>query len=198
MTELPQTRTRTRAVHWAATAVALAAVVGGAALVQPPDATARTTAAAAPDGPPPDPERATYPVDCGKGPSTGTSGPGVNVRITDRGSADFDGDGRTETVAVVRCDTGMGTPPSGVFVLAPAKEPGAAPRITETLVPTGEQMSVKDFAVHGRTVSATLLGYSSEQVPRCCPDRERKVKWVWQAGKFTLVPAAVAGGATAV
>lgn len=196
MTELPQTRTR--AVHWAATAVALAAVVGGAALIQPPDATARPTKAAASASLlPPDPARAVYPVDCGAGRGAGTES-GAKVRVTDRGEADFDGDGRAETVAVVRCEAGAGTPPSGVFVLAAPTEQGGRPQVTETLVPTDEQMGVKDFTVRGRTVSATLLGYSSPDVPRCCPDRQRKVKWVWEQGKFKLVPAAVTGGVAGV
>lgn len=203
-TELPQTpftRNRTRTVHWAATAAALAVVMGGAALIQPPDATARTGVAAANapahGSPSPDPARAIYPVDCGAGRGAGTES-GAKVRVTGHGAADFDGDGRTETVAVVRCDSETGSPPDGVFVLAASPEAGGRPQVTETLVPTTEKMSVKDFTVRGHTISATLLGYSSADVPRCCPDRQRKVKWVWQQGKFRLVPAAVAGSPTAV
>lgn len=139
MTELPQTRTRT--VHWAATAVALAAVVGGAALIQPPDATARTVTARTADSPPPDPERAVYPVNCGKGSHTSAdaaAGNGPKVRVTSHGAADFDGDGRSETVAVVRCDSGTGSPPDGVFVLATPDSRQSRPQVTETLVPTSE------------------------------------------------------------
>ncbi|GAB2794237.1 hypothetical protein [Streptomyces daliensis] len=195
MTELPHTRTRT--VHWIATAAALAAVVGVSAMVQPPDATAGPaasgpSAATARGGtaaaPAPDPGKARFPVECG-------AGTGAKVDVVDQGSADFDGDGQRETVAVVRCQSGTGTPPSGVFVLAPAKEPGERPQVVATLVRTEEKMNVTDFTVRGRTVSATLLGYSSADVPRCCPDRQRKVKWEWKAGKFVLVPAPVAGSA---
>ncbi|MGH3314161.1 MAG: hypothetical protein ACRDP3_26855, partial [Streptomyces sp.] len=109
MTELPHTRTRM--VHWLSTAVALAAVVGASALIQPADATARPTFSTAAGGPAPDPGKAHFPVDCG-------SGAAAKVDVTDQGSADFDGDGRSETVASVRCRSITGTPPNGLFVLA--------------------------------------------------------------------------------
>ncbi|MGP4004688.1 hypothetical protein [Streptomyces sp. 8N706] len=187
--ELPHTRTRP--VHWLATAVALAALLGASALVQPSPATATPPVAvadapAAPlpvraDGP--DPGKARYPVDCG--PET--------VRVVQDGSADLDGDGRAETVAVVRCNAGFGTPPSGIYVLAHPAGGKGAPRVVETFLDPKQGMSVTGFAVRGRTVSATLLGYSSADVPRCCPDKQRKVKWQWHEGKFGLIALPVAG-----
>ncbi|MGX9226179.1 hypothetical protein [Streptomyces albus] len=184
MTELPHTRTRT--VHWLATAAALAAVLGATALLQPATATTappRTTGAA------PDPARAHYPLECGPHAS--------GIDVLDKASADFDGDGTPETVAAVRCAARGGTPPSAVFVLS---RPAGAdrPRIAGTLVSAKEGMTVKDLAVRDTTVSATLLGYSSSEVPRCCPDRQRKVKWEWRDGKFVLRAAPVAGGGLSV
>ena len=184
MTELPHTRTRT--VHWFATAAALAGVVGASALFQPGESTAQATAErgiGARSAPaPPAPESAEYPLSCGK----------AEPEVTDHGSADFDRDGVPETVAVVRCPAGMGTPPSGIYVLAP-QEDEKRPRIVETLVNPSEGMNVQNFKVSARTISATLLGYSSPEVPRCCPDKQRKVKWRWKDGGFDLVPAPVAG-----
>ncbi|MEU8353202.1 hypothetical protein [Streptomyces sp. NPDC048845] len=181
--DLPHTRTRP--VHWLATTAALAAVLGGAALIQPAGATATPPVAArhapdraavpVPEGAP-DAAEADYPLDCGGG----------GVQVLEDGASDLDGDGREETVAVVRCEAGMGTPPSGVYVLTHAADPGYPPRVLETLVDPAEGMTVTDLAVAGRTVSATLLGYSSKDVPRCCPDRRRAVKWQWQDGKFRL------------
>lgn len=198
--DLPHTHPRP--VHWLATAAALAAVVAGAAVIQPSDAKATTdttTAAAAPGagapGAPgaraPDPAAADYPVDCG--PAT--------VDVTDRASGDLDGDGRPETVAVVRCHSATGTPPSGMYVLAQPDGKGddkghgeaGRPRIVATFLDPRERMSVTDFALRGTKVSATLLGYSSTQVPRCCPDLQRKVNWQWQDGKFVLKALPVAG-----
>ncbi|MBH1936679.1 hypothetical protein I5Q34_20765 [Streptomyces sp. AV19] len=174
--------THSRPVHWLLTAVAVAAVLLGAALVDPGDDTAT---ASAPTSAAPDPAAVRYPFDCG------TAG----VEVAHRAAADLDGDGRPETVAVVRCRSGAGTAPSGVYVLAPAAERGAMPRVTATLVDPAQRMSVTGFAVRGDVVSATLLGYSSANVPRCCPDRRRDVQWRWHDGKFALTAPPVAGRA---
>lgn len=186
MTELPHTRSRT--VHWLATAAALAAVLGGTALLQPATA---TPAPSSPHkaAPAPDADRAHYPLDCGRG--------GAGTDVLDAASADFDDDGAAETVAVVRCRAHGGTPPSAVYVLARAAGT-EQPRIAATLVEQKEGMSVDDLAVRGRSISATLLGYSSPDVPRCCPDKRRKVKWEWRDGKFALRAAPVAGGGVSI
>uniref|UniRef100_UPI0034DE30EC hypothetical protein n=1 Tax=Streptomyces sp. PU-14G TaxID=2800808 RepID=UPI0034DE30EC len=139
--------------------------------------------------PAPDPDRARYPLDCGQG--------GAGTDVLDAASADFDGDGADETVAVVRCRAHGGTPPSAVFVLARAAD-GDRPRVAATLVEQKEGMSVDDLAVRGTGISATLLGYSSSEVPRCCPDKRRKVKWEWREGKFVLRAAPAAGGGLSV
>ncbi|MEV0276052.1 hypothetical protein AB0I22_06645 [Streptomyces sp. NPDC050610] len=169
---------RTRPVHWIATAAALALVVAGAALVQPADATATTSAPHPPtsDGGAPDAHAAQYPLDCGR----------AAVDVVQKGTADFDGDGRPETVAVVRCHAQAGTPPSGVYLLTPPAAEGGRPKVAATLLDPAQRMSATDFHVSGTTVSATLLGYSSNDVPRCCPDKQRAVKWQWKDGKFAL------------
>lgn len=180
---------RSRPLHWLGTAAALAAVLGLSVLVQP---SAGATAAddrshATVAGSAPDPARARYPMRCAP------ALPGEkSVDVLAQGSADFDGDGRTETVALVRCHTGMGTPPSGIFVLAPPAGKGARPRVVETLLPPDEGMSANRFRVGAGSVSATLLGYSSDDVPRCCPDQKRKVIWEWDGTRFLLEPAPVA------
>lgn len=45
-------------------------------------------------------------------------------------------------------------------------------------------MSVGDLTVRDGIISATLLGYSSAAVPRCCPDQQEKVTWQWRNGAF--------------
>ncbi|UGY90499.1 hypothetical protein [Streptomyces gobiensis] len=181
--DLPHTRART--VHWLATAAALGAVLGATALVQPSDATATP---AGPVGTPsaatgPDPAKAAYPIDCGP----------WDVAVIDQAAIDFDGDGQYETVAVVRCATGTGTPPSGMYVLAQPADGTGEPRVAETLVDPAEQLTVENFTVRGRTIAAKLRGYSSDDVPRCCPDMERDVKWDWEDGKFALRAAPLTG-----
>ncbi len=176
--ELPHTRAQ--AVHWLATGLGLAAVVVGVTLAQPPGASAASAAATVGDGAAASAPKATdvrYPLNCA----------GAPVDIVARAAVDMDADGRTDTVAVVRCHTETGTPPSGVFVLSAGPGPAARPRIVATLVDPAAKLSLSGFAVTGRTVSATLLGYSSDKVPRCCPDLARKFSWVWRDGSFSAV-----------
>jgi hypothetical protein len=170
--------TQPRLMHWLATATALSAVIAAASFVQPPDATATTApdpqaahraAAAAPD-----PGKAAFPVDCGPN----------RVDVVKKASGDLDGDGTVETVAAVRCHSGFGTPPSGVYVLAQPTDPKAAPRTVATLLDPSQKTNVQDLTLHGREISAKLLSYSTNDVPRCCPDVRKAVKWQWKDGKF--------------
>ncbi|MFF0448596.1 hypothetical protein ACFYT4_19650 [Streptomyces sp. NPDC004609] len=172
--------TQTRPVHWLATAAAMAAVVAVAGLLQPEDATAsqspsdrapepgRTAAAA----PAPDPAEVELPLECGGAPG----------RVTRKATGDLDGDGGPETVVVARCDAGSGTPPSGIYVLAGSRDAG--PRVVATLLAPADKASVGDLALSDGVITATLLGYSSPNVPSCCPDRQERVKWQWRGGKF--------------
>lgn len=161
-------------LHWGVTAVALAVACGGAALLQPADASA-SASAAAPVGAP-DAQAATYPVECGP----------YEVAVTHEAAVDLDGDGRGETVAAVRCDAAGGTPPSGLYVLVATEEPGAPPRVAATLLDPQEQLTVDRVWTSPGTVSARLLGYSSPDVPRAQPDRQRTVTWVWRDGRLEL------------
>ncbi|MFF3154912.1 hypothetical protein [Streptomyces sp. NPDC057910] len=170
--------THARPVHWIATAAAMAAVVALAGLLTPDAAKASgapdkrdpqlTTAAA------PDPGAVTFPLDCGP----------LGSVVEKKASGDLDGDGVPETVAVVHCRAGAGTPPSGVYVLTRPAVGGAPPRVVATLVDPRSKQTVTDFAIRGGTVAATLLGYSSDDVPRYEPDVRQEVKWRWQGGKF--------------
>jgi hypothetical protein len=98
-------------------------------------------------------------------------------------SGDLDGDGRAETVAVVHCDAGISTPPDGIYVLTRGAD-GARVRVVATLADPKDRYTVEDFAVGEGAVTATLLGYSSADVPTCCPDTEERVKWRWKNGAF--------------
>ncbi|MFG2418413.1 hypothetical protein ACGFWD_05105 [Streptomyces sp. NPDC048448] len=169
--------THTRPIHWLATATAVAGVVALSSVVQPGSATAAQPGPGAKAVPaaiaPPDPAAVTFPLDCGP----------TEVVVQKKASGDLDGDGSPETVAVVRCDAGSGTPPNGVYVLT---QGGAAkkPRIVATLVDPKDRLSVTGFAVRDGAVTATLLGYSSADVPSCCPDVKDRAKWQWKNGAF--------------
>ncbi|MET9548976.1 hypothetical protein ABZY36_27230 [Streptomyces sp. NPDC006627] len=174
--------TAARPIHWLATAAALAAVVAASAFLEPDPATAaqptpqahtRATAGAPAPAPAPDPAAVDFPLECG------TLGSVVKKKAT----GDLDGDGRTETVAVVHCRAGSGTPPDGVYVIT--RPDTGKPRVVATLVDPKDGLTTTDFAVRDGAVTATLLGYSSLDVPRCCPDRKDAAKWQWKDGAFT-------------
>ncbi|MEU5683167.1 hypothetical protein [Streptomyces venezuelae] len=173
--------TTTRPIHWLATAAALAAVVAGSAVLQPDAATAAQTgpkthsraAAGAPvPVPAPDPAAVDFPIACGP----------VDPVVKKKASGDLDGDGRPETVAVVHCEAGSGTPPDGVYVITRPKT--GKPRVVATLLDPEDRQNVTGLALRDGAVTATLLGYSSPDVPRCCPDRKDKAKWQWKDGTF--------------
>ncbi|MGW5850732.1 hypothetical protein ACWFQ8_22735 [Streptomyces sp. NPDC055254] len=176
---------RTRPAHWLATATAMAAVIAAAGLVQPATGAAPVTTTAAPaqnpaapaNGPgatAPDASGVAYPLDCKGAPQT----------VTATAQGDLDGDDRPETVAAVRCEAGSGTPPHAVYVLTRDRTAAAAPRVVATLLDPARRQNVTDLTVRDAAVTATLLGYSSPEVPRCCPDRTQLAKWLWTGGKF--------------
>ncbi|AKN71988.1 hypothetical protein QR97_21325 [Streptomyces sp. PBH53] len=171
--------TQTRPIHWVATATAVAGVVALSSVVQPGSATAAQPAPGTGGTPapaavaPPSTTGVEFPLDCGP----------VKAVVARKATGDLDGDGRPETVAVVHCDAPMGTPPDGVYVLTRAAD-GGKPRVVATLVEPGERLTVTDFTVRARAVTATLLGYSSDAVPRCCPDVKTPATWRWNGNAF--------------
>lgn len=184
--------TDARPVHWLATATVMAAVVAAAGLLQPDAGTATASASehrvttqhgSAPAATAPDPATVTFPLDCGAAGHT----------VADSAPGDLDGDGGPETVAVVHCAAGSGTPPSGIYVVT--QPSGAAPRVVATLVDPAQKLTVTDFTVSEGRVSATLLGYSSGDVPRCCPDELENASWRWQGNAF-IKTAGPAGSST--
>ncbi|MFD1658000.1 hypothetical protein ACFSL4_07130 [Streptomyces caeni] len=171
-------RTATRPIHWVATATAISGVIALSSVLQPgSSATAAQphtgTKAAPVTATPPDPARADFPLDCGP----------TKPLVQKKATGDLDGDGRPETVALVHCDAGMGTPPDGVYVLTRAAS-NPEPRVVATLVDPKDRLTVTDFAVRDAAVTATLLGYSSPDVPSCCPDVKTSAKWQWKGGVF--------------
>lgn len=182
MPELP-THHRAGPLHWIATASAMAAVIAAAGLLQPDPATGAPAAPStagnpgarsAPQEPAPDAHALTYPLACGT----------VAQLVTATAQGDLDGDGRPETVAAVRCDAGSGTPPHAIYVLTRAAAPGSAPRVVATLLDPARRQNATDLTVSDGRVTATLLGYSSRQVPRSDPDVKQLSKWRWVGGKF--------------
>ncbi|MFD5637506.1 hypothetical protein ACFWJM_25655 [Streptomyces sp. NPDC127077] len=180
--------TQASPIQWVATATAIAGVVALSSLVQPDPARAAQPGAdpkpAAAPAAAPDPTGVDFPIVCGP----------VKALVEKKASGDLDGDGHPETVAVVRCDAGSGTPPSGVYVLTQA-DGAREPRVVATLIDPKDRLSVTDFAVRDGAVTATLLGYSSADVPSCCPDLRENAKWQWKNGAFIRSTPSEARGA---
>jgi hypothetical protein len=171
--------THTRPIHWVGTATAVAGVIALSSLVQPGSATAAqpptgTRAQSAPaDIAPPGTTGVTFPLQCGP----------VKAVVAKQASGDLDGDGRPETVAVVHCDSAMGTPPDAAYVLTRGTD-GNGARVVATLVDPKDRLTVTDLTLRARAVGATLLGYSSDDVPSCCPDVRTAAKWQWNGTAF--------------
>ncbi|MET8168371.1 hypothetical protein ABZT34_29630 [Streptomyces sp. NPDC005329] len=170
--------THTRPIHWVATAAALAGVVAFSSLLQPKPATAAQ--AAGPDAKPapvttaaPATTGVDFPLECGP----------VQALVVKRASGDLDGDGTPETVAAVHCDAPMGTPPDGVYVLTQGADSTHA-RVVATLVDPKARNTVTSLSVTDGAVLATLLGYSTADVPSCCPDVKDSAKWQWKDDRF--------------
>ncbi|MET7652364.1 MULTISPECIES: hypothetical protein [unclassified Streptomyces] len=168
--------THTRPIHWVATATALAAVVALSSLLQPKPATAaQATGPAAKPVPVAAPATTgiDFPVECGP----------VQALVVKKASGDLDGDGIPETVAVVHCDAPMGTPPDGVYVLTHGADSTHA-RVVATLINPKARKTVTSLAVTDGAVLATLLGYSTADIPSCCPDTKDSAKWQWKDDVF--------------
>ena len=164
----PPAHTRARARHWIGTAAVLAAAIGTVLAVAPADASAPV-----PNGPhaipaaqAPNPARAALPLGCD----------GLPVKVTQGFSADLTGDGTVATVAAAHCLSPVGTPPDGLYLLE--NGPGGRPRIADVLISSSERLTVRslDFRSDG-VITAAVDGYSSTDVPRCCPDLHESLVW---------------------
>ncbi|MFJ6213575.1 hypothetical protein ACIQGZ_09615 [Streptomyces sp. NPDC092296] len=165
-------------VHWVATAAAIGAVIAAAVVVAPaqgaplarrPAGGPETSPApAAPVAVAPDPAKAALPLDCGSFP----------VKVAHSFARDLDGDGRPETVAAAHCDGTNGTPSDGVYVLSAGPDGQSAPTVAATLVRPAENFSVLSLEPgDDGTVTADVSGYSTGDVPRCCPDVSLILSW---------------------
>lgn len=89
-------------------------------------------------------------------------------------------------VVAGRCDAGAGNPPSGVFLVAAH---GGAARVAETLVSDTADLVLPTVSVTPEAVTVVASGFSSADVPRCCPDRAVVRRWQVVDGALRPVPA---------
>lgn len=114
-----------------------------------------------------------YPVDCG-GQTTGSAvafpepEPGAQV-----------------AVVFVTCVAGAGSPPSAVLVYDHADSANSA-HLAQTLLPYEDNwIPEKDATTaSGTKLTISVYGYSTESVPRCCPDIHTNLTWNWSSGEY--------------
>ncbi|WP_327070018.1 hypothetical protein [Kitasatospora sp. NBC_01302] len=166
--------------RWGAVAAACAALVAGTMAAAPGVApTARSAAGSAsgrphalPAGQAPDAAQAQLPLDCGPLPTA------VSVSF----AADL-GDGIPVTVAAAHCQAGGGSAPDGVFILVAG--PDGHPVVHDTLLRWQEGFTVTRLALRSDgAVTALAKGYSTNDVPRCCPDLNVQFDWTRQGAGY--------------
>ncbi|OIV38441.1 hypothetical protein BIV57_05830 [Mangrovactinospora gilvigrisea] len=162
-----------------ATAAALAAVTAAVLVGRPGETQAHSAEPVRGAGAVP---VSSVPLDCG----------GVGVAVTKRITADLDHDGRPDTALAAHCNAGTGSPPDGIFLYTPAR--GTAKPIV--LLDPRKGLTVKKLVLQDGRLRATMLGYSSPEVPRCCADLSGDVHWEWTSGIFKLEGTEPAGGLT--
>lgn len=114
-----------------------------------------------------------YPVDCQE----------IPQEVTKFAIGDATGDGRAEAVVVVRCAAGAGSPPSAVFVYGSVAGQ-AEPQLLATLVRPDQNLLIDEAGASVEGITVGGYGYSSTDVPRCCPDREVDWRWQWSGSGF--------------
>lgn len=82
-------------------------------------------------------------------------------------------------LVLVRCDDGAELPPSSLFVYDGADSP-TRPVLLATLLPRSKDMIVTGgLSTRGSAVTLGAAGYSSPDVPQCCPDVHTTLGWTW-------------------
>lgn len=99
---------------------------------------------------------------------------------------DFTGDGRPDAVRVVDCKHGAGSPPANIYVFTASRD--GTPRLLQTLLTAKKGLEVGKLSYYksseGNGIIGTGYGYSSTDVPRCCPDLEGQIQWEWHKTHF--------------
>jgi hypothetical protein len=98
--------------------------------------------------------------------------------------------GGAVALVLVRCATGAGTAPSGLYAFRVTS--GGAPVLVQTLLGVRypayqhyvDNFQADSFVVSGKRVRLTVHGFSARSVPDCCPDVVRTLRWVWTGSRF--------------
>lgn len=86
-------------------------------------------------------------------------------------------------VVLVTCNAGAGTPPVNLLVYDSATS-SAAPHLAQVLIRSEDNWTANDVRVDGDQLALPAFGYSSGDIPRCCPDVTTTLTWQWQDGQY--------------
>jgi uncharacterized repeat protein (TIGR01451 family) len=92
--------------------------------------------------------------------------------------------GRRFAVVLARCVTGAGSPPSGLFTYDRASSRSRA-HLAQVLLPPDRGQLANSFTVSGPKIDMTVWDYSSDALPRCCPDLQYTSRWTWSGDSWT-------------
>jgi len=114
-----------------------------------------------------------YPVDCG-GQTVGTAAAYPTPEP-----------GRELAVVFVTCVAGAGNPPSAVLIYDRAESPTSA-NLAQTLLRYEDYWTPEEggTVASERQLAVSVYGYSSADVPRCCPDLNPQLTWEWVDGAY--------------
>lgn len=114
-----------------------------------------------------------YLVDCG-GQTAGTAvaypTPGPDTQLA---------------VVFVSCVAGAGNPPSAVLVYDNTSSTDRV-HLRQTLLTYQDNWMPKPggTSVTGPNLAINVYGYSSDKVPRCCPDLDTTLTWTWNGSEY--------------
>lgn len=86
-------------------------------------------------------------------------------------------------LVLVTCDAGAGTPPVELYVFDNA-DSATTPHLADTLVTAADNWQANEVIADEATVSLPVHGFSSAEVPRCCPDITATLTWVWNGNAY--------------
>lgn len=118
--------------------------------------------------------RENYPVDC--------STPGLGVRVAEPFFADLTGDGREDAVVSVDCEVGAGASPDATFAFV--DDGGSESGKRFELISFDYGVHVRNAFSEGGLLRIDAAGYSSSDVPSCCPDSPVRYEFRWEGGRF--------------
>jgi hypothetical protein len=105
------------------------------------------------------------------------------VRVETMLEFDYTGDRINDAVVAVECVVGAGSPPSQLFAFAATR---SGPRLTQVLIAWDVDFLIERVwrIKMGRVLVVRGWAYSSDDLPRCCPDQKWEFGWEASRGRF--------------